>query len=609
MIKINKIKIKDYKSIYDSKDIIIQDRITVFAGKNESGKTNILKALETYYNDDFSQEDVPTKDENLNPTVSVDFSISGDYFNSMINRKWLDDGTEYSYTIEKSKEYKDSFSGRLIEEINKNLKLEIETDSMDLVRETIKNILSLTTPQQSLDEKDLNEIIYDIIRDMIFDNEDTENIIKNKLESRFGLSLTEVDVSSKIVELAKILNKDKALDDLAQIYSIIMPEFKYFDNFNDMLPDEIDISELKEPSFKTKYRGFINLLAYLGVTLDDFTKDMSEKSRGPQTKLDKYSDNITLDYQSIYKQEKLKIALKKDGEKIYVNIYDVDDSINPKKPSQRSKGLQWFLSFYLMLHNSNENAILLIDEPGLYLHASAQEDILRFFEHTLTNYILYTTHSPYLIDTNNMLRIKLVTNDRTKGKGTLIENKYYNCSDLDTITPIITAIGYNVARSPLEFGGGLNVITEGVSDRYYLLAFLKMLNINDDISIIPSKGSSTIHLLVSMSIGWGLNYIVFLDNDEGYKDAKDKLLDFYETEEKYEEYVYKVIRKQKSCIEDIFSAEDKKIFGIGSKRKDKILNAKRFYDMVQKEEKKFEDLHKETQENISYVIQIINSKK
>ena len=180
---------------------------------------------------------------------------------------------------------------------------------------------------------------------------------------------------------------------------------------------------------------------------------------------------------------------------------------------------------------------------------------------------------------------------------------------MDTITPIITAIGYNVARSPLEFGGGLNVITEGVSDRYYLLAFLKMLNINDDISIIPSKGSSTIHLLVSMSIGWGLNYIVFLDNDEGYKDAKDRLLDFYETEEKYEEYVYKVIRKQNSCIEDIFSAEDKKVFGIGSKRKDKILNAKRFYDMIQKEEIIFEDLHKETQENISYVIQIINSKK
>lgn len=171
-----------------------------------------------------------------------------------------------------------------------------------------------------------------------------------------------------------------------------MPEFKFFDNFDDMLPDEISITDLKKPDFKIKNRGFINLLAFLNVTLEDFTKEMEEISRRPQTKLDKYSDNITLDYQNIYKQEKLKIALNKDGDKIYVNIYDIDDNINPKKPSQRSKGLQCFLSFYLMLNNSDENAILLIDEPGLYLHASAQEDILRLFENNLNNYILYTQH-------------------------------------------------------------------------------------------------------------------------------------------------------------------------------------------------------------------------
>ena len=41
MIRINKININNYKSIYNSKDIVIEDRITVLAGKNESGKTNV----------------------------------------------------------------------------------------------------------------------------------------------------------------------------------------------------------------------------------------------------------------------------------------------------------------------------------------------------------------------------------------------------------------------------------------------------------------------------------------------------------------------------------------------------------------------------------------
>ena len=79
MIRINKININNYKSIYNSKDIVIEDRITVLAGKNESGKTNVLKALDTYYNDSFTEEDVPTKEITLNPTISVDFSIPVSY--------------------------------------------------------------------------------------------------------------------------------------------------------------------------------------------------------------------------------------------------------------------------------------------------------------------------------------------------------------------------------------------------------------------------------------------------------------------------------------------------------------------------------------------------
>lgn len=45
MIKITKIRIKNYKSIDDSKDILIQDRITVLAGKNESGKNQYIKGI------------------------------------------------------------------------------------------------------------------------------------------------------------------------------------------------------------------------------------------------------------------------------------------------------------------------------------------------------------------------------------------------------------------------------------------------------------------------------------------------------------------------------------------------------------------------------------
>ena len=543
MIKINKIRIKDYKSINDTGDIFIQDRITVLAGKNESGKTNILKALDTYYQDNFSKEDVPTRDLELNPTIFVEFSILGKYFNELTDKEWLDNDVEYSYCMVRSKNVKDKLSGRLCDEILKNIKIEIE----NYVYENFNSIEILLDCK--IDMEKLKEEMFFMYKECILEGNSIEDCLDDFVCNVFD---SDNEIENKKKNIAVELKKFSLYKFVEKIYDVIIPEFKYFDNFDDMIPDEIDISELNDSEFIRKNRGFVNLLSYFKKTLPEFMKEMEEVSRTPQTKLDEYSDNITLDYQNIYKQEKLKISLNKDGSKIYINIYDIDDKIKPKKPSQRSKGLQWFLSFYLMLNSSSKNCILLIDEPGLYLHASAQEDILNFFENKLENYIIYTTHSPYLIDTKNMLRIKLVTNDRSKRKGTIVENKYYKCSDLDTITPIITAIGYNVTKSPLEFGGGLNVITEGISDRYYILAFMKLLKKEEVIHIIPSQGARATHLLASIAIGWNLKYIVILDTDKGNEDARERLKNLYNSEDEYNAYVYNVIDKENSCIEDVF---------------------------------------------------------
>jgi hypothetical protein len=40
----------------------------------------------------------------------------------------------------------------------------------------------------------------------------------------------------------------------------------------------------------------------------------------------------------------------------------------------------WFLSFYLRLAAHKTRRVLLIDEPGNYLHARAQRDVLHLFE-------------------------------------------------------------------------------------------------------------------------------------------------------------------------------------------------------------------------------------
>src|SRR5262249_40686112 len=57
-----------------------------------------------------------------------------------------------------------------------------------------------------------------------------------------------------------------------------------------------------------------------------------------------------------------------------------------------------------------ENVILLLDEPGLSLHGMAQADLLRYMEQELKPYhqVIYTTHSPFMVDPDHFERVRIV---------------------------------------------------------------------------------------------------------------------------------------------------------------------------------------------------------
>ena len=76
-----------------------------------------------------------------------------------------------------------------------------------------------------------------------------------------------------------------------------------------------------------------------------------------------------------------------------------------------------FFFFDLMLmHATSEDfkeCVILLDEPGLYLHPGAQKDLLKCLEAYATeNTLIYTTHLPFMIDLKHPDRIRIL-----KGKG------------------------------------------------------------------------------------------------------------------------------------------------------------------------------------------------
>lgn len=98
----------------------------------------------------------------------------------------------------------------------------------------------------------------------------------------------------------------------------------------------------------------------------------------------------------------------------YLNIRIYNSKYRVTLPlKNRSKGFLWFFSFLVWFSkiqgNTNSKYILLLDEPGLSLHASAQSDLLRFIDEKLAPeyQVIYTTHSPFMIDSLSSMRCEL----------------------------------------------------------------------------------------------------------------------------------------------------------------------------------------------------------
>ena len=143
-----------------------------------------------------------------------------------------------------------------------------------------------------------------------------------------------------------------------------------------------------------------------------------------------------------------------------------------------------------------------------------------------------------------------------------------------------------------------NVLLEGISDYYFLQAFRHCSETND-VNLIPSTGATNIPQLVSLLIGWGLEFLVVLDNDgEGIRVA-----DELKSELMVPENRIVFVSKQKECsIEDLFTHGDFNKFVLDettankdpeiknskflkNEDPDKVLLAKKFFEKIDKTRK------------------------
>jgi AAA15 family ATPase/GTPase len=320
-----------------------------------------------------------------------------------------------------------------------------------------------------------------------------------------------LDAEIYLPHAVKLLNGEKipGFDNIAKVRTLrVLFEFVNLD------PDEI--LELGQDPLKQERIRTITKTIYTNqpnspkisneeevVDLElnnDAIKDAERNKTARAIKLDSASSNLTKSFNEWWRQGEYIFSFDADGDyfKIWVSDRNRSSRIELHK---RSTGLQWFLSFYLVFlvesREAHKGAVLLLDEAGLTLHPLAQKDLLAFFENLAEeNQIIHTTHSPFLVDTNNIDRVKVVFVN--KDGFTVASNNLRDGIDVSNKSSVYAAhaaLGFSVSDVILQ---GCNpIIVEGSSDQYYLNAIKLYLIQNKKIApekelvFLPAGGTST----------------------------------------------------------------------------------------------------------------------
>jgi predicted ATP-dependent endonuclease of OLD family len=610
-------RIKNYRSIKDSGECHLSgDNITILAGKNEAGKTAILEALEDFNdNRPIRDEAKPLHDTDAVPEIAIKFEVDKEILDEIKNEIGIKLEPTGSISIEFIKKYPKDYTYRIPRSSREKLGLEKlslpkKQQQINKNYDQAKNIYTaFTATNIAMPQIDLENSETSLARFTDFKRNIEPILAQQNESSRSDFTDTLENLISGLTELVEAKSTEEKF--IHELMTKWIPNFILFSTFEDVFPSEIPFTEASSNQ----------LVKDLDI-ISDLNLDLIKSGSSPQKATHKKKLNIRVSesYRKFWEQDLTNLSIDWESDKLIFHITEGDDFYPPK---MRSKGKQWHLAFYIRVTaRAKEDVanVILIDEPGLYLHARAQKDVLRKLEDCANETeVIFSTHSPYLIDINKLARIRLVS--RSVEDGTTISDKIHKGADEDTLTPIITAIGLDLSLG-LDIAKNNNIIFEGITDYYYVTAFQQLLQFkfSQEVHFIPSAGADKTAILASLMIGWGLNFCIVLDNDSKGRQTEARLLkDFTENTIK----LIKISENTDEEIEDLFTREDfiacvlkedsssippdkrnSQIIKQKDRKYDKVLLSKLFLENLQSGKIK---ISTETKQNFKETLQKINN--
>lgn len=508
-MKLVSFRVTKFRNIVDSGEIAVDPQVTCFVGKNEAGKSGLLEALYLLY-----------------PAYDDDFDFSDQY------PRWLAAG--------------DRKKGDLTQHAPIQATFELDDEDLEAVVDVLGDGV-ITGKTVTIVRR------YDNTR-LITMSRDEAAAIRNlvaglggdvarhcvgvtTLEALRGLAATEDGPTAEDVSAIKKALKAVGLNEgtlWSRIWEIIEPRVPRFFRFTEYsgLRGRVDLTDLAASSEGPGRSDLQTARALLGLAGADIAQLSNDNYELRRSELEAVQIDLTNQVFAYWKQNPdLEVQIDIDKEtKRHANGHTavaryLDVRLRDKRTgysnnfSQRSSGFQWFFSFlaaFSEFEGRDPSPIVLLDEPALTLHGKAQGDFLRFINERLaaTTPVLYTTHSPFMVETDKLHRVRVVE-DRGPPHGTMCSSEVL-ASDPDSLFPLQAALGYDIAQT--LFVGPHNLVVEGTSDFIYVTIMSQLCvasgrtGLDSRWRVLPAGGATNIPTFVSL-VGPHLDVTVLADAD------------------------------------------------------------------------------------------------
>ncbi|MBN2552808.1 MAG: AAA family ATPase [Spirochaetales bacterium] len=507
-MRLMSVQLSDYKCIRETCGFDVSD-ITCLVGKNESGKTAILEAL-----------------YRLNPVVPQhgNFNVDDDFPRIDVEDYRLDvaqGGREPAIVT------------RAVFSLEKGDLLEIEADFPGVIAH----------PELMLSKGYANELFAELtVNEEIV----VEGLLKKaRLGPQVLKSLVRCATVHELAEALKAHSKEEAAGKLLESIGAILekgllqylyetyiepkvPKFLYFDEFYQM-KGHVNIQALIERRQKGELLDsdypLLGLIDLARLNLEEISNPRRALER--DNRLEGASNHLTRSLMKYWSQNKdlelrfdIRPGLLEDpegmqsGTNLWGHVYNSKQKVSTLL-GRRSRGFVWFFSFLAWFSQQKRKKIpliLLLDEPSLFLHGSAQADLLRFLEDECAEglQVIYSTQSPYMVDSRHMERVRIVEDRSTEAEqlsatsreGTQVFTDPSQTAK-ESILALEGALAYSLSQN--LFPHPCRLLVEGAHDLLYLRTVSALLvrsggkGLDPRWTIIPMGGSMNAALFATLA--------------------------------------------------------------------------------------------------------------